>query len=194
MYWTISFQKGFFLPILNTFKIFLSVQRNPWSSFFFPKSIPHHGDRIHGGFVGLILELDWDYSKVIINIFVGVHWIHGLILFLNLLLWVEDEIEILSFLDSDTFLGEVPFQHRQLLLSPGLIASPEKMLVVWSDVNHSLLAIGEVLHKDMLAKRSIAIMQLGSLIELVGFLLELLLVIIDEAGSSLLELPLAEGI
>lgn len=68
------------------------------------------------------------------------------------------------------------------------------MLVVWSDVNHSLLAIGEVLHKDMLAKRSIAIMQLGSLIELVGFLLELLLVIIDEAGSSLLELPLAEGI
>lgn len=113
---------------------------------------------------------------------------------MNLFLGVEDEIEILRFLDGDTFLGEVPFQHRQLLFSPSFIASPEKMLVVWSDVNHSLLAIGEVLNKDMLAKRSIAIMQLGSLIELVGFLLELLLVIIDEAGSSLLELPLAERI
>ena len=125
-----------FLPKLDAFLIFFNVDINTASTIFFSKAVPHGCDWSHGQLVVHVLSLDGNDAILVVNVFVGVLVAHAFIFFLDLLLAVEDDIQVLGLADRalrQLFKFKPSTQDRQLFLISCLVAASQKLLIFGCD-------------------------------------------------------------
>lgn len=153
----ISFNNRMLCPERHAFHVLLFFQFHTWSSLLLSQSISHNGDWVHWCFKEFVLWLYRNDSIIIIDVLIWIDISHGLVLLLDLLLWVQNQIQILGRTKSYLIFGKVSSEDWELFLCPGLVNSLEQLLILWRDFNDRSLDVCEVLNKHMLAKRRIPV-------------------------------------
>ena len=194
-----------FLPESHAFPVLLPVEGYARPAVLLAEGVPHHRHRVHGGFVVVVLRLDRDDAEFVVDVRIRVLVPSGFVFFLNLRLAVQDDVKILGLGDG---LSSGVFQQLsvdpaaedwQFGLAPGFVAGLHEPLVVGGDSDVRADGVREVLDEQVLAKRSVPVVEAALLLGLqvvrVYPLGESVPVEVDEEGaSSGLELPEAEGV
>jgi len=82
---------------------------------FLSKSVPHHGNGLHGRLMIDILRLDGHDAPVVVDVYIRIHFLRRLIFLLNLCLRVKDDVQVLRLLD-----GEIQLLLHGLTVEPSV--------------------------------------------------------------------------